>query len=93
MIEIPAETSISRYAIPANMRCAASFPAPVRKERSEANRLLRPLMPPAFLRLLGTPAAARGFRPDFWNRPSRPRQNRRCRPKGYCLRASVPKYF
>ena len=37
MIDIPAETTISRYAIPALnllMRCEASFPAPTPKERS-----------------------------------------------------------
>ena len=37
MIDIPAETTISRYAIPARnllMRCEASFPAPTPKERS-----------------------------------------------------------
>jgi hypothetical protein len=37
MIDIPAETTISRYAIPARnllMRCEASFPAPTPRERS-----------------------------------------------------------
>jgi hypothetical protein len=37
MIDIPAETTISRYAIPARnllMRCEASFPAPTPKEKS-----------------------------------------------------------
>jgi hypothetical protein len=37
MIDIPAETTISRYAIPARnllLRCEASFPASTPKERS-----------------------------------------------------------
>src|SRR6266700_4835957 len=42
MIDIPAETTISRYAIPALdllMRCEASFPAPTPKERSAPGQI------------------------------------------------------
>jgi len=50
MTDIPVETTISRYAIPARnllMRCEASFPAPTPKERSAPGqkRLWRRVLP------------------------------------------------